>query len=417
MIKIYPSKISGEVRIPSSKSVAHRELIAGFLSGQPFSIFGSFTSSDIDTTMHCLDSLGGCFEVNDDHTSISLVGYKDINKPLLDARDSGSTLRFLLPVVSALGVECSMIGTERLSLRPIGELLSVLTANGGNYSSNRLPLKVGGILHGGDYQIDAGISSQFITGLLFALPLLKENSRIIYKNPLVSSNYVDITLECLLRHGIQVKKESYGFNIKGNQSYISQKSLEIEGDWSSACFMACLGAVSGKVLLTGLNHNSTQGDRIIVEFLKRIGAKVEYTSKGLCIQKDRIRPIEIDAENYPDIVPVLAATLAFADGKSIIHGVDRLRIKESDRIAEIIELLSCFGINAEYSDDTLVIYGGYVTGGVYHSPNDHRMAMSFALLAIGGNGESVIDGEECVKKSYANFFEELKKLGGKYECL
>lgn len=415
MIKMYPSRISGEVKIPSSKSVAHRELIAGFLSGQPFSIHGNFSSGDIDTTRRCLDALGGIFEVNEDNTKISLVGFKDVDVPILDARDSGSTLRFLLPVISALGVECKVIGTERLSLRPISELTSVLTANGGSYSSDKLPLTAKGHLHGGDYVIDASISSQFITGLLFALPLLKEDSRIIYKNSLVSSNYVDITLECLEKHGIKADKKDCGFEIKGNQCYKSRNELVIEGDWSSACFMACLGAVGGSVLLTGLNPNSSQGDRVIVDLLRKIGAKVEYTSGGLYIQKNELKPIEFNAENYPDIVPVLAASLAFANGKSKIYGVDRLRIKESDRIAETIKLLACFGVKAEYSDNALVIYGGKVTGGIYHSPNDHRMAMSFAVLATGGIGESEIIGKECVKKSYADFFEQLAEIGGKYE--
>lgn len=416
MIKIFPSTIQGEVVIPSSKSVAHRELIVGFLSGQPFSITGNFLSSDIDATKSCLEALGGRFEKKNNNTEIVFKGGSCVTKPILNAQDSGSTLRFLLPVVSALGVECTFTGTERLSQRPIEELTEVLKRNGARFSSNRIPLECSGRLSGGDYEIDASISSQFITGLLFALPLLTEDSRIIYSKPLVSSNYIDITLECLKRHGVTVDRKDYGFDIKGNQVYKGKDIVEIEGDWSSACFMACLGAVGGEVLLKGLNRNSAQGDKVIVELLKKLGAYVDYRSEGLFIRKGALNPIEFDAENYPDIVPVLSATLAFAKGKSIIHGVDRLRIKESDRVIETIRLLDCFGVNAEYKNNSLIIYGGSVTEGIYRSPDDHRMAMSFAVLAIGGKGATIV-GEECVRKSYVDFFKQLKRLGGKYEYL
>lgn len=414
MIKIYPSTLSGVVNIPSSKSVAHRELIAGFLSGQPFTLRGNFTSSDITATVCCLEKMGGIFEIADD-IKIALKGVKLINGGILNAQDSGSTLRFLLPVISALGLECDFIGCERLSKRPIGELLTVLTNKGACYSQDKLPLHCSGTLRGGDYEIDASISSQFITGLLFALPLLKEDSRIIYTKNLVSSSYVDITVECLNRHGISLQKVDNGFVIKGNQRY-TPLSMEIEGDWSSACFMACLGAICGDVLLKGLNPHSCQGDRVIVELLKQMGVNVFYAQEGLRVQKGKIKPIQFDGENYPDIIPILSATLAFADGVSTIYGVDRLKMKESDRLAETISLLSSFGVKCEYSDNSLQIYGGEVKEGEYSSPNDHRMAMSFALLSAGGKG-GILSGEECVKKSYANFFEQFKELGGVYEWI
>lgn len=412
-VKISKSETKGSVVIPSSKSVAHRVLIATFLSGGNAEVSGNLKAGDVIATFNCLCNLGAKMQINDEKSLISVNGREEIKTASIDVRDSGSTLRFLLPVIATLGIKCKVCGTKRLSDRPIGELLSVLAQHGAEFLNHSLPLETGGSITGGDYVIDAGVSSQFITGLLLALPVLKSDSRIILKNEMVSSGYVDVTIRVLKKYGIKIEKTDYGFFVRGGQKYREIKNIAVEGDWSSACFMACLGAINGEITLKGLDLNSAQGDKIVVDVLEKIGADVRFDEDGsLTVRKSELNAIKFDAENYPDIVPVLSAALAFCNGVSEISGVERLRLKESDRISEIIRLHSEFGIKAEYSDGVLKIYGGKPKACLYRSPDDHRLAMSAAVMASCIQGESKITGAECVNKSYPDFFDQLKQSGG-----
>lgn len=409
-VEILPSKINGEVIIPSSKSVAHRAFISAYLSGQPCKVLGDFSQDDLKATLGVLENLGLKIEKIDG--GLNLRRESIVADCKLDARESGSTLRFILPVLSALGVKAEIYGSERLSNRPIGELLDVLKKNGASFSQNKLPLTISGKISAGVYEIDSSISSQYITGLILALSYLDGKSEIKLLGKTVSKDYIKITLDVLNDFGVNVKEIENGYEIDGGK-FNSPSEYQVEGDWSSACFFACLAALSGEVLLKGLKLDSRQGDKIVLEVLKEIGAKVEALPDGIKVSKNELKAIEFDAENYPDFVPVLAVTLALCDGVSKIKNVSRLKDKESDRVFETVNLLKTFSINAYEKDDCIIIEGGKPIGAVYNSPNDHRLSMSASVLATVASGKSQILNAECVNKSYPSFFEHLKAVGGK----
>lgn len=408
--KICKSAICGEVRVPSSKSAAHRELIAAFLAGGRTEFIGNFNVGDIETTAECLKSLGA--EITPTECGLELIRRELTCGATLAVNDSGSTLRFLLPLVPALGTKAVFVGTKRLANRPIGGLLETLRSFGAEFSSDRLPLEAGGKLRAGHFFIDGSVSSQYVTGMLLSLPVLCGDSTLSVGGKMVSAPYVEITLETLKKYEIRVERKNNDFYIKGNQKYISPKRTEIEGDWSSACFIAALGALCGKTRILGLNPQSKQGDGAIADILKSVGARVKFDGGALTVERGDLRPIELDVDGTPDIAPVLSAVLAFADGASVLTGVERLRDKESDRLQGIIDLLAAFSVKAETDGHKLVIYGGSPAAGVYRAPDDHRMAMSAAVIAAAANGESVIENVGCIRKSYGGFFDDLKTLGG-----
>ncbi len=409
-VEILPSKINGEVIIPSSKSVAHRAFISAYLSGQPCKVFGDFSQDDLKATLGILENLGLAIEKIDG--GLYLIRKSIVTDCKLDARESGSTLRFILPVLSALGVKAEIYGSKRLSNRPIGELLEVLEKNGASFSQNKLPLFVSGKISAGVYEIDSSISSQYITGLILALSYLDGKSEIKLLGKTVSKDYIKITLDVLNDFGGKIQETEQGYEIVGGK-FNAPSEYQVEGDWSSACFFACLSALSGEVILKGLKSDSRQGDKIVLEVLQQIGAKVEILPDGIKVSKGELNPIEFDAENYPDFVPVLAVTLACANGTSKIKNVSRLKDKESDRVFETVNLLKTFSINAYEKDDCIIIEGDKPIGAVYNSPNDHRLSMSASVLATVASGKSQILNAECVNKSYPSFFEHLKAVGGK----
>ncbi len=408
-VKVKPSEIFGEIRPLSSKSVAHRSLICAFLSGEETQLVGNFELDDINATISALSVIGGEFEKNEGGILFKKTQLKNGYK--VNAFESGSTLRFLIPLISAMGIETEIVGSKRLANRPIAPLLSVLKENGANFSGESLPIKTSGKLKSGHYKISGNISSQFITGLLFALSILDGESIIEIEGELVSKDYVEITLNVLNDFGVKVERKDNGFRVKSSK-YVSPKNYYVEGDWSSACFLLAGGAILGNVSLKGLKVNSKQGDKIILQVLKEMGAKVKVEKEIVSVGKSQLKAITFDAENYPDVVPILSVLMANAQGKSVIKNVSRLVDKESDRLYETIKMLNDFSIKAEYKDNQIIIYGGKPKGTIYSSPNDHRMAMSATVLALASCGESQILNAECVNKSYPCFFEHIKKLGG-----
>lgn len=398
-IKVRHSEICGEAVAPKSKSAAHRALIASFLAGKL--IDDGICNSDVSATFECLNNLK--------------------NDATLDVRESGSTLRFLLPVICALGIDAQIVGEGRLNERPLRGLVEVLNLHGARIEfpdTGNFPLNVRGQLVAGEYAIDASISSQYVSGLLFALPILRGDSKLELKGKRVSESYIDLTLATLENYGVEIEKTSYGFYVRGGQKYIAPRDMTIEGDWSSAGFLLALGALCGEVKVRGLRVDSAQGDKVIVDLLRRAGAKMEI-DKGIvrAFRADKLCAIDFDASDCPDIVPVMSAVLACAKGPSRISGVDRLKDKESDRIASIMDMLSAFGIRAEYGKGTLTVYGGRPVGGDVNTYGDHRIAMSAAVLAARAEGESLIRGAECVAKSYPSFFDDAKILGLQAEKL
>ena len=418
-VKISKSEICGRVRIPLSKSVEHRLMIASALAGgKPVCENGG---RDMLATAKCLEIM--LPHIRKFLSARENGGYCDLlnsgeDLPHLNTDESGSTLRFLLPIAGAIGFECIFEGEGRLADRPLLGLSGVLVKHGcklEQLGEKQLPLKIGGRLSAGEYTVDGSVSSQYITGLLFALPLLDGNSKLVVLNGGVSQSYIDITLGVLADFGIEIAKTPYGYDVKGNQHYVIPDGVHSEGDWSSACFMLALGALAGNVRVEGLNKKSLQGDREIVSLLSRAGVNIGCDGRDVFATKSNILAIDFDAQDCPDIVPIMAALLSFADGVSHIRHVDRLRDKECDRLSAIRDMFADFGIRTEYDDDTLTVYGGEHKPCTTHGFGDHRMAMSAMVCALCTDGESIVEGVECISKSYPTFIEHAVALGAKIE--
>ncbi len=414
-IKIGKSTLKGNIKVISSKSDAHRLLIAAALADQPTKILLEGWNNDIEATKNCLEALGckiiknaGAIEV----TPLWTAQTKDI---VLDCGESGSTLRFLLPVVAALGKQAIVEGQGRLPERPIGVLLEELRKHGCLVKEDALPLEMSGEIHGGIFTLPGNISSQFITGMLFALPLLPEDSEIRLTSKMESKGYVDMTLETLQAFGIEIEEWEWGFSIKGGQTYRSPKEISAEGDWSGAAFWVVAGGIDGDITCTGLRKASCQGDKEIVSIMARFGAKIEWKENGVKVSGGELKGITIDAAQIPDLVPILCTAAALAEGKTVIYNAGRLRIKESDRLKAMAEGLQRLGVSVTEQTDSILIEGGNtIPAGevVLDSYEDHRIVMALAIAAAALGVEAVIEGAEAVSKSYPTFFAEFIRLGG-----
>ena len=402
-LRISPAKLSGKVVVPPSKSVAHRMIIAAALSDGISTISNLFPSVDITATMDCMKALGAKISFSDNTAVIE--GIKNSpDKAVLDCHESGSTLRFLIPVACALGIDAEFIGRGKLPQRPITPFLDELPRHGISFklpeNDDNLPCSVHGKLTGGRFEVDGGISSQFITGLLFALPLLNEDSEIVLTSPLQSKPYVDITIGVLRDFGCEISETNTGYFVKGNQRLVPFSDA-VEGDFSQAAFFYVANALGSTIEIAGLNENSLQGDKAIVE---------------ICKNSVNGEAFEIDCSDIPDLVPILSVLGCFCNGTSRILNAARLRIKECDRLAAMEDCLNKIGGKVKSTADTLEIEGvGTLNGGEVGCFNDHRIAMSMAIAATRCEKPLIIRGAECVSKSFPNFFEVYRALGGIFE--
>ncbi len=403
--QIVPCNLNGKVSAVGSKSFAHRALIAAaFFQKQPTLVRGVTPSADVSATVNCLRALG-----------VSVEGSRDVlvtpprklsQNAILNCNESGSTYRFLLPIVVALGISAEFCGSERLFQRPVLPLLDALRDCGVNDGK-----KVCGKMQCGDFFVDGSKSSQFVSGMLFALATLPGKSRLFVEGKSVSSGYIAATVSVLKDFGVDVCKTKFGFAVQGG-SNAEREIFNVEGDWSNASYFLAAGALGGDVIVGGLNENSVQADKVLSDVLNDCGAVVTKNSDSVRVARGRLNSFEINADQCPDLVPTFAVFAAFCNGTSKIHGVERLRGKESDRVESILKTLRAAKIRADFADDTIYVYGGAPQGGVFFADNDHRMAMSQTLLALHANGKSKIIGCECVEKSYPDFFDDVKKLGG-----
>lgn len=415
---VFHSIMHGSVVIPPSKSVAHRAIIATSLAKGKSVITNIDLSSDIKATIQACKALGSKIEIKKDspYNTVIVDGGLGIDvSAKIDCAESGSTLRFMIPIACAVSGKKVFAGSGRLPERPIDEYYDIFNRDGITYSKPEganLPLSIEGQLTGGDYVIDGSISSQYITGLLFALPLLKTDSTITIVNGFESKGYVDITLSVLKDFGIQIIAEENKFYIKGNQEYRC-RHYDVEGDYSQAAFFLVGGCTSGDIWIKGLKKDSLQPDRAIVDILRRMGANIEYTNDGLRATKSHLKGIHVDVSQCPDLVPPIAVAAALAEGKTDITGAERLRIKESDRLMAVSTNLNNLGIKTELRKDGMTICGGSIKGGSVDSFNDHRITMAFAIAAMQAQSEVVISGEKSINKSYPKFFEDYGKTGGK----
>lgn len=417
-VKITPGKLKGEVKIPPSKSMAHRAVICASLSNGKSKITNIEYSDDIIATINAMRALGSEIEIFDDHLEIdgSRVFSKNVGE--IDCNESGSTLRFMVPLAIAKEAEMRFIGKGNLGKRPLTTYYEIFDRQGIEYSykEGELDLKVKGNIKGEEFKIRGDISSQFISGLLFTLPLIKEDSKIIITTNLESKGYIDLTLSMLDYYGINVVNNDYKeFIIKGNQKY-TPKDYKVEGDFSQSAFFLVADALGSDVLVKDLNMDSLQGDKEVIEIIERMGCKILSKEEGIKVKAKDLTPTIIDAAQCPDIIPVLTVLASLTTGITKVINAERLRIKECDRLKAITTELNKLGASVTELENSLLIEGvESLTGGTVSSWDDHRIAMTLAIAATCAKDEVIIENPSCVKKSYPSFWRDYKLLGGKVD--
>ena len=411
-VKIEPTIPKGEIFAVASKSDAHRAIICSALADVKTAIHISHISKDIEATLNCIKKIGADFIKKDDTYEILPIKER-LENPILDCGESGSTLRFLLPVLSALGTGATFVGHGRLPERPMSLIIDLLKSHGNEFSSDKLPITVSGKTKAGTFCIAGNVSSQFISGLLFALPQLSGKSKIQLTSNLESSAYVDMTLSVLKKFGADIEYFGDEFLINPTGLYKSPKEYIVEGDWSNAAFFMVMAALGGEITIKNLNLDSFQSDTRILDILKLSGVNFDTSKNAIRIYKSKIMPFDYDVSQCPDLFPIISILACGADGKSTLYNAKRLRIKESDRITTTKELILNLGGMAEETEDSLTIYGkGKLCGGVVNSANDHRIAMSAFAASVISDREIVLEGAEAMDKSYPSFIDDFRSLGG-----
>ena len=408
--------LTGRIRAISSKSDVHRFLFAAALADGRSSVHFTTLSDDIKASIAALRALGADISLSgaDGGYTADIDGITAPRQDaLLDAGECGTTARLLLPVAAALGGGFTLTGKSGLAARPFDALCAALTANGAVLDRDRLPITGRGRLQSGVYRIRGDVSSQYISGLLFALPRLAEDSEIALTAPLVSAGYVDMTLDTLARFGVRIEKTTGGFFVPGGQTFTPVRDYTAEGDWSNAGYFLAAGALGGNVTVEGLSAGSRQRDRRLLDLLMQAGAAVtRHPDGGITVSGGNLRGISFDGEDIPDALPMLVGVLATAAGESRITVAARLRLKESDRIATTAAMLAALGSDVTVCADGFAVRGTRLVGGMVNAANDHRIVMTAAVLAAATEGGVTIRGAEAVNKSYPTFFADLQKLGG-----
>jgi 3-phosphoshikimate 1-carboxyvinyltransferase len=335
----------------------------------------------------------------------------------LDANESGSTFRFLIPVIASLNLKsCHFTGSERLLERPILDLIQSLKAHNANIEYDQTGIYISSRLSPGRFIIRGDISSQFITGVLFACPLLNGDSEIVITGKRQSQSYIDLTIEIMQKFGIKISTTPDGYYIAGGQVYTSPYFVKAEGDWSNAAFWLVAGALNGDIIVNGLNLHSTQGDRAIFNILKAGGVNIFITeTNGVHVKQSVVYPFSCDLANIPDLGPILSILATAIIGNCTLTNIERLRLKECDRVMAIEETLDRLKIHAFTDVNSLTITGGQMQGATLKGYNDHRMVMSAAVA--GSVVPIILTGANAFKKSYPSFFEVYESLGGNYETM
>lgn len=419
-LKIYPSKLKGEVKIPPSKSMAHRAIICAALSDGLCIIENIDYSDDIIATIDAMNSLGARIVKHKDY--IEVIGaYGSGEKPkesrIIDCNESGSTLRFLVPISLLFKGSSKFIGRGNLGKRPLTTYYNIFERQGIKYSyeEGNLNLVINGELKPGTFEVEGNVSSQFITGLLFTLPLLKQDSKIVITTEMESKGYIDLTLRAMSDFGVKIINNNYReFIIKGNQKY-NARNYRVEGDYSQAAFFLCADSLGNDVLCKDLNLNSLQGDKEVIDILERMNVIFNANDVGVKgTTNGELISTVIDGSQCPDIIPVLTSVAALTKGTTEIINAGRLRIKECDRLAAVTSELNKLGAKIIEKEDGLVVTGvEKLQGGVeVWSHKDHRIAMTLAIASTRCEEPIVINDYECIAKSYPNFFEDFKALGG-----
>lgn len=411
-VKITPKRLIGRISAPSSKSFSHRMLICAALAEGVSEVAGISASKDIEVTVGAMTALGA--KIYSEGSTYTVMGVKNpAEKAVVDCGESGSTLRFIIPVAAALGCECEFNGSGKLPERPVTPYIRELGKHGVTITREEgvMPFSMSGKLTGGEYTLEGDISSQFITGLLFALPLCAEDSVVRLSSKLESKPYADMTLQSLAAFGIEIceSEDENGFpvySVKGGQKY-RHADVSVEGDYSQAAFFFAANALGSEITVDNLNEKSMQGDKKILEIIREIG----YNKVN-----DRLLPFTVDVSNIPDLVPILTVLGCFTGGVSRIVGAKRLKIKESNRLKAISDALNGIGGKIEALEDSLEIHPiGRFKGGRVNGCNDHRIVMAAAIASTMSEEDVIITDAEAVSKSYPNFWKDFRFLGGNAE--
>lgn len=459
-VEITPAPLCGKVFIPPSKSAAHRLILGAALAKGTSRVEPACHSKDIDATLKAAAALGA--EITEQNGAFYITGIggcPQSGSPVtIDCGESGSTLRFLLPIAAALGRTVTFTGHGRLPQRPMREMTELLRRHGVQCSADLLPITVTGRLNPGVFKISGAVSSQHLTGLLLALPLIGPNSSAELTTPLQSAGYIDLTVQALAEFGVTVTAHNGVYQTTG--SYRA-KAVEIEGDWSQASFYLAAAAMGARLQLTGLNPRSAQGDKAGLALFAKFGVQPVWQGQTLQLEKAP-QPLNgekaestqsnraassretngptansqnngptatresantaeaartIDCRNIPDMVPALAAAAMFATGQTVLTHAERLRFKESDRLATTAAAVNALGGKAEQTADGLIIYPVLPKGGQVCGANDHRIVMAFSVAAAYAAGKTQITAAEATEKSYPGFFKDFTNLGGKANVL
>ena len=418
---IFPGPLRGDLTILPSKSQLHRLLICAALADGETSVRSAPTQAeDVAATIACLTALGAKIQQTEGGFRVAPIDRANLPRhAILPCRESGSTFRFMLPLVCALGVSGEFHMAGRLPERPIAPLDSELTRHGVRLTRPKSDvLCAKGLLQPGDFRLPGKISSQYITGLLLALPLLTGDSALTIEGPVESEGYIHMTLEACKTFGQTPVIEGSRYVCKGglpsSAPYQTPGTVSAEGDWSNAAFWLCAGAMpGGNVTVHGLSKNSRQGDREIIHILEQMGARITWAGEAVAAAEGRRRAVEIDAAGVPDLIPVLSAVAAVGEGRTVIRNAARLRIKESDRLASTAQTLNALGARVTEEAEGLIIDSvPRLTGGTVDAWGDHRIAMMAAVAGTAAGGPVTITGAQAVRKSYPQFFDDLAALGG-----
>ncbi|MCH5314948.1 MAG: 3-phosphoshikimate 1-carboxyvinyltransferase [Eubacterium sp.] len=397
-VVLHSGSLKGSVTAPPSKSAAHRALICSYLAG------GGTVKPIIDS--------------NDMKATVGIIESLKNNSDILNCIESGSTMRFMIPVAAAFGRDVTFIGEGSLTVRTLGEYLELLPKHNVKVESNGfLPLKISGKLSNGRFEVAGDVSSQYITGLLLALATLDGDSAVVLTTKLQSKPYVDMTVKVMSDYGVKVFETDFGYLVHGGQSF-NKIDYTVEGDWSQAAFFLVAGAMNGGVTVKGLDMNTTQGDKAILDVLKSFGARFEINGDSVTMLGGKLKGADVDATDIPDLVPIIAVLAVLSEGRTVISGAERLRYKESDRIQSVVTNLKTLGADIEETNDGMIINGGKkLNGGRLKGYNDHRIVMAFSIASLFIDDEIQIDDAESINKSYPSFFEDYNMLGGNADVL
>ena len=416
----FPAPLKGTITAPASKSEAHRRMICAGLTVGATTLSGFMDSADMAATARCLKALGAKVEQADD--SLTITGYaKKITKlPVLDCGESGSTLRFFVPIALAMCGAGVFRMHGRLGQRPMDVYRDLFVPRGvrwrmGVGCDGAAELTVKGELEAGHYVMPGNVSSQFVSGLMFALPLLEEDSTLTVQPPVESASYIRMTVEALSRSGVKLEEVApFSWHIPGKQQY-QAKDGWLAGDYSQAAVLCCACALGHEVTVTGLAKETTQGDRAVLRHLEALGAKVQEDGSGVTVMPGKLSGAVLSMADCPDIAPILSLVCQMAEGESRLTHCGRLRLKECDRLAATVEVLNLLGGNARVEGDTIVIQGVRKLKGGVTLPdyNDHRMVMLGTVAASVAEEPVTVSGVQALEKSWPEFINVYKQLGGK----